>query len=275
MGDVNPALCAVLQRKREQLIGQPLLDWAPADRRDEALEIFERLRLTGVWRGVFPLQRANGELAYLDWSLSRHSMPELWLAIVSDITSRLEVERQREELLISERAARADAERANRIKDDFLATLSHELRTPLNAIVGWSQLLQLGHFSPEEQKDAVAAIHRNATLQAQMIADLLDVSRITSGKLRLEMEATDPVTVVEAAIAVVGPAAQAKSIRIESTLDPYVGQISADPARLQQVVWNLVNNAVKFTPKGGNIRVRLGRVNSQVEFAVQDSGQGI
>jgi PAS domain S-box-containing protein len=273
--DVNPAMCGILQQPRDFLVGRPILDFVPAERRDEAAEIFMRLELHGVWRGVFPLKGADGPIVYLDWSLSTYADRNAWLAIVSDITGRLQAERDREESLASERAARADAERANRLKDDFLATLSHELRTPLNAIVGWSQLLKLGQLSPADEKEAVEAIDRNAKTQAQMIADLLDVSRITSGKLTLEVEPVDPAMTVEAALGVVAPAAEAKGICLTKVLDPHAGQVAGDPARLQQVVWNLVNNAVKFTPNGGKIEVRLARVNSQIEISVSDTGQGI
>jgi PAS domain S-box-containing protein len=273
--DVNPAMCGILQQPRDFLVGRPILDFVPAERRDEAAEIFKRLELHGVWRGVFPLKGADGPIAYLDWSLSTYSDRNAWLAIVSDITGRLQAEREREESLVSERAARADAERANRLKDDFLATLSHELRTPLNAIVGWSQLLKLGQLSPNDAKEAVDAIDRNAKIQAQMIADLLDVSRITSGKLSLEVEPVDPAVTVEAALGVVAPAAEAKGICLTKVLDPQAGQVAGDPARLQQIVWNLVNNAVKFTPNGGKIEVRLERVNSHIEISVADTGQGI
>src|SRR5580704_220526 len=273
--DVNPAMCGILQQPRDFLVGRPILDFVPAERRDEAAEIFKRLELHGVWRGVFPLKRADGPLVYLDWSLSTYSDRNAWLAIVSDITGRLQAEREREESLVSERAARGDAERANRLKDDFLATLSHELRTPLNAIVGWAQLLKLGQLSPSDAKEAVDAIDRNAKIQAQMIADLLDVSRITSGKLSLEVEQVDPAMTVEAALSAVAPAAEAKGICLTKVLDPQAGPVAGDPARLQQVVWNLVNNAVKFTPNGGKIEVRLERVNSHIEISVADTGQGI
>lgn len=273
--EVNPAMCGILQRPREFLLARPLMEFVPPDRREEAGEIFKRLELHGVWRGNFPLQIAEGQLVYLDWNLSLYSSPDAWLAIVSDITARLLAEKEREELLVSERTARADAERANRLKDDFLATLSHELRTPLNAIVGWSQLLKMGQLSPSDAKEAINAIDRNAKIQAQMIADLLDVSRITSGKLRLELETVDPAVTIEAALGAVAPAAEAKGIRLTKVLDPHAGPVAGDPARLQQVVWNLVNNAVKFTPANGMIEVRLKRVNSQVEISVTDNGQGI
>jgi PAS domain S-box-containing protein len=273
--DANPAMCEILKTPRSGIVNRTLLDFVPASRRDESAEIFHRLEREGAWRGISPLQAADGNLVFLDWNLSRHQTVNRWLAVVSDITSRLQVEREREELLISERSARTDAERANRLKDEFLATLSHELRTPLNAIVGWAQLLKLGRLEVEEARNAVEAIDRNARAQAQMIADLLDVSRITSGKIRLDVQAVEPWAVVESALETVTPAADAKEIRLIKVLDPKAGPISGDPSRLQQVVWNLLSNAVKFTPKGGRIQVTLARIDSQIEIAVSDDGQGI
>ena len=184
--------------------------------------------------------------------------------VVSDISARLAIEREREELLMSERAARTDAERANRLKDDFLATLSHELRTPLNAIVGWAQLLKLGQLDSAESQNAVEAIDRNARAQAQMISDLLDVARISSGKIRLDVQAVDPTAVVEAALETVMPAIEAKDIRLIKAIDSQATPVSGDPGRLQQVVWNLVSNAVKFTPRGGCIEIALERSESHI-----------
>jgi PAS domain S-box-containing protein len=273
--DVNPAMSELLKAPREAIVSRSLLEFVPADKQEELVEIFHRLDRQGAWRGVSSLRSADGKSVHLEWNLSRHSVPERWLAVVSDITSRLQAEHEREELLQSERAARTDAERANRLKDEFLATLSHELRTPLNAIVGWAQLLKLGHLDGIEAKNAVESIDRNAKAQAQMIADLLDVSRIVSGKIRLDVQPVDPWAVVEAGLESVLPAIEAKEIRLSKMLDPQAGPVRGDPGRLQQVVWNLVNNAVKFTPKGGRIQIALERIDSQIEISVSDNGQGI
>ena len=183
--------------------------------------------------------------------------------------------REREELLEAERAARAEAERVNLVKDEFLATISHELRTPLNAILGWSQVLASGRHGPEDLRQGLETISRNARSQAQIIEDLLDMSRIISGKLRLDVQPTDPGGVVDGAVESVRPSADAKEIRLRKIIDPHAGPVSADPNRLQQVVWNLLSNAVKFTPKGGKVEVRVERVNSHVEVTVSDSGMGI
>jgi PAS domain S-box-containing protein len=181
---------------------------------------------------------------------------------------------ERDMLLEAERAARSDAERTSRLKDEFLATLSHELRTPLNAIVGWSQVLRNRH-GPEDLARALDVIERNAKVQTQLIEDLLDMSRITSGKLRLDVQRVDLQEVIRSAVASVQHAADAKQIRVQTVLDPLAGPVRGDPARLQQCFWNLLSNAIKFTGKGGRVQVVLERVNSHVEVSVADDGQGI
>ncbi|MEJ8798139.1 response regulator [Trinickia caryophylli] len=181
---------------------------------------------------------------------------------------------EREALLASERAARAEAERVSRMKDDFVATLSHELRTPLNAIVGWTQFLLRDASGSESIRKGLDVIDRNARAQARMVDELLDFSRILAGKLRLEIERVDLVDIVEYVIRSVGPAAQAKEIRVNSSLAP-VTSILADPARLQQIVWNLLSNAVKFTGKGGAVEVAIVGRDGEVELTVADNGQGI
>ena len=159
------------------------------------------------------------------------------------------------------------------MKDEFLATLSHELRTPLNAILGWAQLLQ--RDSSEMLPEGLEIIERNARVQNQLIGDLLDMSRIISGKVRLEVQRVDIAAVITAAVDSLRPSAQLKNIRLQMVLDTLAGPVSGDPNRLQQIVWNLLSNAIKFTPKGGKIEVLLGRVNSHVEITVSDTGQGI
>jgi PAS domain S-box-containing protein len=181
---------------------------------------------------------------------------------------------ERSGLLASERAARAEAERANGMKDDFLATLSHELRTPLNSILGWAQVLKEGASEADMQR-GFEAVERNARVQAQLIEDLLDMSRITAGTVRLDIQPVDPIPIIEAALDTVRPAAQAKQIRVEKLFDPAAGPIYGDPSRLQQVVWNLLSNAIKFTPKSGKVQVVLERVNSHIEISVADTGIGI
>jgi signal transduction histidine kinase/CheY-like chemotaxis protein len=167
------------------------------------------------------------------------------------------------------------AQDANRLKDEFLATLSHELRTPLNAILGYSRMLRAGIVAPERQQRAIATVERNATSLTQIVEDVLDVSRIVTGKLRLNVQVIELPQLVRHAVEAALPAADAKRIRIETIIDPQATPVSGDPERLQQVFWNLLSNAVKFTPSGGRIQVRLERVNSHVEMTCSDTGVGI
>ena len=183
--------------------------------------------------------------------------------------------RDREALLVREQAARREAETASQAKDEFLSLLSHELRTPLNAILGWVRLLGSGALDAEGEERAVETIDRNARLQARLIEDMLDVSRIISGKLRLDAQAVDLTTVIHAAVDTLRPAADARRIRVQVALDFGAGQVWGDPVRLQQVVWNLLSNAIKFTPKGGRVQIQLARVNSHLEIVVSDTGPGI
>jgi PAS domain S-box-containing protein len=182
---------------------------------------------------------------------------------------------ERESLLRSERAAREETQRISLMKDEFLANLSHELRTPLNAILGWSQVLASDKATEADLKQGMDTIQRNAREQARLIEDLLDVSRIVSGKVRLDVQETDLSVVVQQAVDSVRPSAEAKGIRLRQIIDPSICSVSGDPSRLQQVVWNLLSNAVKFTPKGGKVDVILQRVNSHIEIGVSDSGIGI
>ena len=230
------------------------------------------------------------------WSLTTvtllkdpHGSPQRFIGVIEDISSRKRAEEallektrnlellneERKALLESERAARTAAERMSEMKDEFLATLSHELRTPLNAILGWSQVLRTGPKDEADYIKGLETIERNARVQTQLIEDLLDMSRITSGKLRMDVQRLQPVTLVEAAVETVMPAANAKGIRLESILDPSAGPISGDPGRLQQVVWNLLSNAIKFTPRDGTVQIILERINSHIEIRVADTGIGI
>ncbi|GAB4379468.1 MAG: hypothetical protein Kow00121_33690 [Elainellaceae cyanobacterium] len=198
-----------------------------------------------------------------------------WFGTATDIEDKKQLEQQRDRLLQQEQAAREAAETANRIKDEFLAVLSHELRSPLNPILGWAKLLQTGRLAPQKAHYALETIERNAKLQAQLIEDLLDVSRILRGKLVLNTATVDLVSTIEAALETVRLAADAKGIQIHTALDPNAGTVLGDPARLQQIVWNLLSNAVKFTSAGGAIDIRLEQVNQQVQLQVQDTGKGI
>jgi signal transduction histidine kinase/ActR/RegA family two-component response regulator len=192
-----------------------------------------------------------------------------------EITERKRAEQEREQLLTRERQARREAEEANRFKDEFLATLSHELRTPLTSILGWTHLLRTGQIDEARAASALETIERNARTQSILIGDLLDVSRIITGGLGLDVHPLNPVPCVEVAIDAMRPAAEAKGVRLQKVLATDVGSILADPARLQQIVWNLLSNAIKFTPGGGRVEVRLERVASHVEIIVNETGEGI
>ncbi|MBO0860257.1 MAG: PAS domain S-box protein [Chloracidobacterium sp.] len=195
--------------------------------------------------------------------------------ISRDITERKRVEEATRVAYEQELAARAESEQANRLKDEFLATVSHELRSPLNSILGWSKMLSARRLDEKEEARALEVIYKSARAQNQLIGELLDVSRIIMGKLRIEVSMVDLILIIEAAIDIVRPAAEAKKIRIVSSLDTAAGPVSADSDRLQQVVWNLLSNAVKFTPAGGEIVVRLEREGETVTITVGDTGEGI
>jgi PAS domain S-box-containing protein len=185
--------------------------------------------------------------------------------------ARAEAEKSAEE---KERLYR-EAQESSRLKDEFLATVSHELRTPLTAILGWAHMLRTGGLNGDSTLKAIETIERNARSQSQLIDDLLDVSRIITGKLRIDVRPVDPNSFIEAAIESVRPAAEAKEVRVQRIMDTGVVTVSGDPIRLQQVIWNLLSNAIKFTPRGGRVQVRLERVNSHIEISVSDSGAGI
>ncbi|HZS03522.1 MAG TPA: ATP-binding protein, partial [Blastocatellia bacterium] len=180
-----------------------------------------------------------------------------------------------EQLLAREQAARSQAEEASRLKDDFLATVSHELRTPLNSILGWARMLRSGKLDAQAAARAIETIERNARSQAGIIEDILDVSRIITGRLRLDFQTVDLQPVIEAAVDSVRPAAESRGVLIEQRLDAAVSHVSGDPQRIQQVIWNLLSNAIKFTPRGGRVRIALERINSHIEITVSDTGVGI
>ncbi|MDQ3034686.1 MAG: PAS domain S-box protein [Myxococcota bacterium] len=211
---------------------------------------------------VAPLRDAAGNIA-------------LWFGTNTDVSDQERLLTERQALLASEQAARARAEEESRLKDEFLATLSHELRTPLNAILGWSQLIRQGTVKGEDALSGMHVIERNARVQAQLVEDLLDMSRIIAGTIRLDVQRVSLADTVAAALETVRPAAEAKGLRLVEVLDPLAGPVSGDPNRLQQIVWNLLHNAVKFTPRGGRVEVRLERVSSHVELSIHDTGEGI
>ncbi|HEY9880058.1 MAG TPA: PAS domain S-box protein [Leptolyngbyaceae cyanobacterium] len=227
-------------------------------------------RTIGLQDQVERWVRAKGQ-AYYD----ANGRPLRFIGTVLDITEQKQVEAERERLLQQEQAAREEAERASRIKDEFLAVLSHELRTPLNPILGWAKLLQSTSVDPDKLQHGLAIVERNAKQQVQLIDDLLDISRIIRGKLTLNFAVIDIVDLVMAALETVRLAAEAKEIEFEVLLDPLVGQVTGDASRLQQVVWNLLSNAIKFTPMGGRVTVELSYTNGSAQIQVRDTGKGI
>ena len=263
-----------------EMVGQHITMIIPVERRHEEDAVLARIQ-SGKSVDHFETVRVRKDGRLIDVSLTispiRGGGGEIVGAskIARDIGVRKQVERERAELLAREQAARAEAEAASRAKDDFLTTLSHELRTPLNAVYGWAAMLQSGRMDESTKAKAIDAIMRNANIQVQLIDDLLDVSRIASGKLRLELQNVEPATVIGAAVDAVRPAALAKGIRIDVIPEALPGPIVGDPNRLQQVMWNLLSNAVKFTPREGRVAVHLRRVHSHLEITVSDTGSGI
>ena len=235
----------------------------------------KRLEMTFEFRIILPGGQLRWMNAAASFTYDAAGQPLRMIGVNYDSTALHELSDAREALLDSERSARGEVERVSRMKDEFLATLSHELRTPLNAILGWSQVLQVDKDLPADLAEGLAVIERNARSQAQIIEDLLDMSRIISGKVRLDVQRLDLGTVVQAAVDTVRPAANARGIQLQAVLDPGTAPVSGDAGRLQQVLWNLLSNAIKFTPRAGRVQVLLERVNSHVEVTVSDTGQGI
>jgi len=266
---------------KEEMIGQSIRRLLPPDRQDEEDAILARLR-KGERVDHFQTIRVrkDGRLIHVSLTISPIQNEAGVIVgaskIARDITAQKEYEAERESLLQKEKQLRLEAERSNRIKNEFLATLSHELRTPLTAIVGWAQILQRGSdIDGETIHRAAEVILRNTHLQTQLIEELLDMNRILMGKLRLDLQTVDLSATIEAAIESIEPSAAAKQVQIRRILDPRASAVRGDPTRLHQVIWNLLSNAVKFTPNGGLIEVSLSRVNSHVEISVTDTGIGI
>ncbi len=268
----NATLLALLGYERDELLGLHVEKLLPV-----ASRIFYQTHL-------FPLLKLHDHVEEVYFSLRAKDGAEIPVlvnavrrerdgGVVNDCVMMHMRQRNQyeDEILQAKRAA----EEATRAKDEFMAVVSHELRTPLTAILGWARMLKTGTLDEEKTARALDIIERNAESQNQLIEDLLDFSRIISGKLRLDVGRVELAPIIEAAIDVVSPAADAKGIRLQVILDPKAGPVSGDPERLQQVMWNLLSNAVKFTPKGGRVQVRLARVNSSVEITVSDTGQGI
>jgi len=251
--------------------GDVQVHWARALACGEPLEVQYRLRgaRDGTYRWhvgrVVPQHGPNGDA---------HKVTG-WIVTATDIESQKRAEGAYARLVVEERQAREEAQAANRAKDEFLATLSHELRTPLNAMIGWTRMLRTRNLAPDKAQKALETIERNARAQAELIEDILDVSRIITGKLRIEIRPVDLPSIVDAAIESVRPAADAKGITLGRDMAEVPARFAADPARLQQVIWNLLSNAIKFTPSGGTVDVRVEEADGEIIIRVADTGRGI
>jgi PAS domain S-box-containing protein len=278
----------------EEMIGTSIMRLIPPDRLEEEKEILSRIR-RGERSDHFETVRLAKDGRRLNLSMTISPIMDANGHVIGaskvarDISERKKAEealkkamgeaevanRERLQLLDSEREARSQAERASRMKDEFLATLGHELRTPLNAVLGWANILRHGNLQGEELKQGLDIIERNARVQAQIIEDLLDMSRIISGKVRLDVQSIELSAILNESIETLRSAAQAKGVHLQVWLDPFIRPISGDPNRLQQVFWNLLNNAIKFTPKDGKVEVLLKHASTEVEVSVIDTGEGI
>ncbi len=230
---------------------------------------------TYEFRAVLPDQSHRWLIGQAQFFFDSTGRATRMIGVNVDNTEQRRLLETRETLLETERLARAEAERVSQMKDEFLATLSHELRTPLNAVLGWATILRSGKADAEDFRQGLETIDRNARSQAQIIEDLLDMSRIISGKVRLDVQRVELSSILKAVIDTMRPTAQTKGVRLQAVLDPLASTISGDPNRLHQIFWNLVSNAIKFTPKGGRVHMVLERVNSQIDVSIIDTGEGI
>jgi len=266
--------------KAGEIIGKPVTILIPPERLPEEEEILSRIR-RGLSAERLETIRVTKDGRRIPVSLTVSPLKDNEgnvtgaSKLIQDITARQRIEEQRQQLLARERSLRAQAEVAGRMKDEFLATVSHELRTPLNAILGWATTLNRTRLDEATVQRGMDAIERNARAQAQLIEDLLDVSRIISGKMRIDVKPVVLTPVVEAAIDSIRPAADAKSIRLEMIIDSDANYLRADEGRLQQIIWNLLSNSIKFTPAGGSVKVRIKRTPTMTEISVSDTGEGI
>ena len=278
--DANPALLESSGYTMLELKGVPFSSFLDPGDEDAARAAFTQLAmgLRDSYRASRRYRRRSGEVRDVDLlvSLARdeEGMPQMCVAVLQDVTEHKRTAEERERLLLESRRAYRDAEAASRVKDEFLATLSHELRTPLTAVVGWAHILRTKHTDPETRQ-ALDVIQRNATALARLIDDLLDVSRIVTGKTRLQMEPVDLTAIVAAALESVRPASDARGLTLAADLPPDLPRIIGDQQRLQQIFWNILSNAVKFTDTGGRVMVRVARVERAIQVTIADTGAGI
>jgi PAS domain S-box-containing protein len=276
--DVNPFMTELLGYPSAEFLGKELWEIGLFSDKAASQDAFRELQAKGYLRFEdLPLQTIDGKLREVEFvsNVYEEDDQQVIQCNIRDITERKRAQEECTLLLESAMAAHAEADAANGIKDEFLALLSHELRTPLTSILGWSKLLTEGNLDDVASNRALETIVRNARAQNKLIDDLLDISRIITGKLRLDVRAVELAPLIEAVVEGVRPAANARSIHLRTALDSLTSPIKGDPDRLQQIIWNLLINAIKFTPKGGRVEVRLERIRSHIEINVKDTGQGI
>jgi signal transduction histidine kinase/CheY-like chemotaxis protein len=284
---VNPAFCRLMDQPIEQLIGKPFSELLPE--KDECVTLLDRVFRTGKSESHTGQEPSNPHSAFWSYTIWPVMADEGPVGVMIQVTEAAQFHERmlamnealtlgalrQHELTEAAEQARREADQANRLKDEFLATVSHELRTPLNAILGWAEMLRRGGLEQQTAAHGIETIARNAKAQNQLISDLLDVSRIISGQLRFEAGGVELIPIIEAALDTVRPAANAKGVQLRRRLDPAAELVWGDASRLQQIVWNLLTNAVKFTSRNGRVDVRLKRNDTSVVLIVSDTGEGI
>jgi PAS domain S-box-containing protein len=272
--DVNPALLRLVERDAADLVGHRLSEFVPASWRAEVDVFAESIQAGTATPRDFPMLTPDGREVALSWNVSSHIEPGIDMVVAVDMSQHAQLERQRQQVLESERMARNEAERVNRMKDTFIAVLSHELRAPLNAIMGWVHVLQK-RGGNEDTMRGLGAIERNGHIQARMISDLLDMSRLNLGKLPMLVEQLDPAEAVTAAVHAMRPAIDDREVDVRVELSPPYRPILADSSRLQQIVWNLLSNAIKFSARGGVVEIQVRQDEAETVLRIRDEGQGI
>jgi PAS domain S-box-containing protein len=282
---INPTAEVLTGWKMAEAVGKPLREIFPiinedtrADVESPFAAVVEKGAVVGLANHTALINRAGKEIPVEDSGAPIKDADGEIIGVIivfHDVSERRRVEKERTRLLASEQTARTEAEAAGRLKDEFLATVSHELRTPLSAILGWAAMLKGGKMDEATLRNALEVIERNARAQAEIIDDILDVSRIVTGKLHMDSSAVEMAPIIRHAVETLRPAALAKSITLETSLDAGGAFVVGDSDRLQQIIWNLVSNAIKFTPAGGSIRISLAQVDSQAEIKISDNGAGI
>jgi PAS domain S-box-containing protein len=276
--EVNDSFLTLSGYARDEVIGKSAFQlglYVDPSSRQRAVQILEAQHFVREFE--LTIRRKSGELRHVLFSAEPMDLhgEHCWLTLGRDITERKHAEEERERLLLQEKEAREEAETANRMKDEFLATISHELRTPLTAILGWASMLNRGSLSPFQTRRAVQVIEQSARSQAGLVDDILDTARIITGRMKLDAHPVEIERVFQAAIDVIRPSAAAKRIDLQVVIDDRDGIVFGDANRVQQVIWNLLSNAVKFTSEGGCVQARLGRTEGHIEISVTDTGMGI